>query len=223
MNLRNDDAMLTIFKEALMKRMWIFLIILFFPSVSYAYYETHPPYKFKQGPYRHVPNKPLPDKDVPIFIKKTIDPIFLHPDIYQIDVDGNGTQDFIIFLYPGVGTLLNEVHIFLKKPDSGYQEISFSEDGGAGIEDVVDINNNGKWEIILTDLYGGKKHNYISYSVYEFKDYRLVNVDTKFKGFPKFVLFTDKSNDMDTTHLTVGERQKHVQEKDSEISYQEIK
>lgn len=201
----------------------IFVSLMFFSFPALAYYEAHPPYQFKQGPYRHVPDSPLSDKDTPLFIKKDMDPVYLGPQVYQIDVDGNGIQDFISFVYPGAGTLLNEIHIYLKKSEGGYQEISFFEDAGAGIEDVVDINNDGKWEVILTDLCSGKKHNYFSYSVYEFKNYRLVNADEKFTGFPKFVWFTDKNNDQDTIHLTVEERKKHVQEKDAEISYEEIK
>lgn len=126
------------------------------------------------------------------------------------------------FVWPGAGTMLNEIHIYLKKPEGGYQEISYVKDAGSGIEDVVDINNDGKWEVILTDLYGAKSHNYFSYSVYEFKDYQLVNADKKFKGFPKFVWFSNKNNDKDTTRLTAQERKKHVEEKNREIQYQVI-
>jgi len=206
-----------------MKKLILVVLVLFLSLNAEAYYETHPPYKFKQGPFKHAPDKPLPDKDIPSFIKKALDPIYLGPDVYQFDIDGNGTQDFIVFTYPGTGTLLNEIHIYLKKPDWGYVKISYPEDGGASIEDIVDINKDGKWEVILTNLYSGEKHNYLSYSIYEIRNYRLVNADKKSKRFPKFVWFTNKPNDKDTKHLTSQERQKHVDDKNASIEYEEIK
>lgn len=192
------------------------------PQFVMAYYETHPPYQFKQGPYRHVPDKPLSDKDIPLFIKKNINSYSSSQvRVYQIDVDGNGMKDFISFVYPATSPLLNEIHIYLQNPEGGYQEISLSEDAGAGIEDVVDINNDGKWEVILTNLVA-KEHSYFLYSVYEFKDYRLVNANKKFKGFPKLVQYTHKNNDKDTSHFTKAERNRFANELDRRIEYKLI-
>ena len=199
-----------------------FCLIAIAPKFVMAYYETHPPYQFKQGPYRHVPDKPLSDKDIPLFIKKNIDSYSsTQVRVYQIDVDGNGMKDFISFIHPATSPLLNEIHIYLQKPEGSYQEISLSEDAGAGIEDIVDINNDGEWEVILTNLVV-KGHSYFLYSVYEFKDYRLVNANKKFKGFPKFVQYTHKNNDKDTSHFSKTERNKFVNELDRKIQYQLI-
>ena len=73
-------------------------ILLIINSSAHAYYETHPPYQFKQGPFHHAPDKQLSDKEIPLFIKESNPPNYLSPQVYQIDVDGNGTQDFISFV-----------------------------------------------------------------------------------------------------------------------------
>ena len=51
-------------------RATLVLVLICLCSSAQAYYETHPPYQFKQGPFRHVPDKPLLDKDIPLLIKK---------------------------------------------------------------------------------------------------------------------------------------------------------
>ena len=66
------------------------------------------------------------------------------------------------------------------------------------------------------------KHPYITYSIYEFKDNKLLNADKKFKGFPKFVWYTPKANDKDTKKLKKKERSSHIAKKNSSIQYQKI-
>ena len=148
------------------------------------------------------------------------------PDyVYWVDLNNDGLKDFIIFYsYRGVGLAASNdrVEIFLKKNNKEYQKISYDV-MSVGLEDFVDLNKDGKYEIIITDLYSGSKHNYFTYSIYEIKDYKLFNADSKFKGFPKFIWLTDKPNDKDTSHLTVEERQKHVEEKNKSIGYEIIK
>ena len=198
----------------------LLILLLWIPSVL-AYYEKYPPYKFNQAPYKHLDIQPLVDKDRPSFIVKNYDE-FLYPQVYRFDIDGNGLEDFIVLLQLGVNTLLRGTDIYLKKPGGGCQKISY-EGSANGIEDFVDINRDGKCEVIITDIFSGKEHNYFTFSVYEFKNYRLVNVDTKFKGFPKFVWMTNKPNDKDTTHLAKQERAGHVEEKNRSIKYEIIK
>ncbi|MBU4306034.1 MAG: hypothetical protein KJ893_10525 [Candidatus Omnitrophica bacterium] len=128
--------------------------------------------------------------------------------VYRGDLDGNGLKDFIIFYwYGGCGLAVNwnKVEIFLKKQTDGYQKISY-DTLASGLEDFVDLNNNGRYEVIIADIYSGGKHTYFAYNIYEFKDYKLVRADSKFNGFPKFIWFTHKPNDKDTTHLTEKER-----------------
>ncbi len=139
--------------------------------------------------------------------------------VYRVDLDKNGLEDFIIFYnYRGCGLAAsaNKVEIFLKKDKNIYQKISYDA-MSTGIEDFVDMDNDGKYEVIITDFYSGKKHSYFTYSMYEFTEYELVNSDSKFEGFPKFVWITYKPNDKDTTHLTKEERIRHVDKKNKAI------
>ncbi len=148
----------------------------------------------------------------------------LPSSVYEADLDKNGTRDFIVFYnYRGSGfaSQKDRVNIFLKKKDGAYQKISY-DTFSAGIEDFVDLDRNGRCQIIITWLYNGDKHNYFSYDLYQLKDYRLVNLDNVFRGFPKFVWITHKKNDKDTTHLNLDERAEHIRAKDSSIEYEEI-
>lgn len=140
---------------------------------------------------------------------------------YRADLDNNGLNDFIVFSSDrgnGLASQLVIADLYLQKPDGSYQNINY-EGLGAGIEDFVDLNQDFKAEVIIMDMYGGKKHNYFSYSVYEIKDGRLVNADNKFKGFPKFIWYTNKKNDKDTTHLEADEKASHIKKVESEIKY----
>lgn len=140
--------------------------------------------------------------------------------VYWVDVDGNGFKDFIVLSsYRGVGiaAMWDHVDIFLKKPDESYQRISY-DTWSADIHDFVDLNNNGKYQAIITGYCQGKKHNYYSYDIYEFKDYKLVNADKKFPGFPKYVWLTNKNNDKDTSQLSEKERREFTLKKDQSIS-----
>ena len=188
----------------------------------FGYDETHPSFKFKDGPLHYVNFKELADQNIPAFIEKDEGPVAA-TKVYKFDIDGNGTQDYIVFLWGGGSPLMNMVQIYLNRKEGGYQKITLPEDAYSGIEDVVSIKDNGKYQIIYCDLYGAGKHDYITYSIYEFKNYRLVNADKKYKGFPKFVWFTNKNNDQDTVHLTAQEREQCVKEKDNSIVYSLIK
>lgn len=193
-----------------------FVFILVLSSNSHSYYENYPPYEFRQGSYKHVNAKELKDEEIPLFIKKNSDLSVPHK-ILKADINGNNLDDFIVFLLVGASPLITDVDIYLQKPEGSYQKISIYEDAGAGIEDFVDLNQDGKCEVIITNLYHGSKHNYLTYSVYEFKGYKLVNADKNFKGFPKFVWMTYKPNDKDTIHLSDKEKLRHIEEKNQSI------
>lgn len=144
--------------------------------------------------------------------------------VYQVDLDNNGFKDFIIFNSyrgNGLGAMMDKVEIFLKKEDGAYSKISY-DTLSAGLEDFIDLNRDGKYEVIITGLYGGSKHNYFTYNIYRISDYELVNSDERFKGFPKFIWFTYKENYKDTTHLTQEERYLHAGEKNTSIQHGEI-
>lgn len=187
-----------------------------------AYYVTHPPYFFDQDQYRYVSGNALGDHDIPLFIKESMDFSYSKYQIFKADVDGNGKQDFIVFIYSGRNSLVNEFHMYLKKTEMGYRKISFTQAVGAGIEDIVDINRDGQWEVILTNLYVRKNENFFVYNVYAFKDFRLVNSDHLFKNFPKFVLFTEGANDQDDVNIKKQDKDKFIEEKNASIQYEDI-
>ncbi len=153
-------------------------------------------------------------------------------EIYYVDVNGDGLEDFVVFMtYMAMGmpSLHERVEIFLKKKEGGYRQIGYDA-VAVSIKDFVDLNHDGKYEVIITGFYeqGGTKkdrraHNYFSYSVYEFNGYRLQNADKKYKGFPKFVWFTDRPNDKDSDKVSLKERREHVREKEKGITYKDIK
>lgn len=155
-------------------------------------------------------------------IKKDEPP--LPNSVYQADLDANGLKDFIIFYnYRGNGLAAqrDKVEILLKKKQGVYQKVSY-DTFSAGLEDFIDLYRDGKYEVIITDFYGGSKHNYFTYNIYKISDYRLVNADAQSKGFPKFIWFTYNKNDKDTLHLSQEERLSHTEKKNTSIQYEDI-
>ena len=105
----------------------LILILLCFPAAGiFAYFDNYPPYKFKEGPPRHIEAKLLVDSDRARFRSKdgrilvrlketagsfnfllkdgklvlaclTEDKLPLPSSVYQADLDANGIKDFIIF------------------------------------------------------------------------------------------------------------------------------
>ena len=145
--------------------------------------------------------------------------------VYRYDLDLNGLNDYLIFYNYrgcGLGVLNDKVEIYLKQDNHSYQKISY-DTISSGLEDFVDVNKDGKYEVIITGFYWGTKHNYFTYNIYEIFNGKLVNADIKFKGFPKFIWFTHKSNDKDTKHLTPEERAGHMDKKDNSVNYEIIK
>mgnify|MGYP001596046551 CR=1 FL=1 len=203
------------------------VISLFWVSLATAYIENYPPYRLKDGPPKYLPKTPLKDlskSGLKYIADKKNDPKLL--EVYCADLDENGLRDFIVFSSErgnGLAAYIVMVDILLQTKKDQYQKISYDTMANDPIKDFVDLNQDGQYEIIITDLYYGDKHNYFTYKVYEFRDYRLINADAKFKGFPKFIWITYKPNDKDTTHLTKQERAKHVEEKNRSIKYEVIK
>lgn len=144
--------------------------------------------------------------------------------VYQADIDKNGEKDYIVFCnYRGTGIAAqkDKVIIFLRMQDGNFNKISYDTYSG-GLEDFVDLDRDGIYEVIITGFYDAVKHNYFSYNIYEFKDYDLVNADGKFRGFPKFIWITNNKNDKDTLHLSVEERLGHIARKNKSIREEEI-
>jgi len=207
-------------------------------SIASAYMDNYPPYKFKDGPYKHLETDAFIDYDTPEYrskdgrvviklekpfgliiqdgtlvlakVKENGDP--LPYAVYWGDVDNNGFKDFLAFYHWGASSFAGgRGEIYLNKDGKSYQKIVYETIRG-GLEDFVDIDKDGKYEVIITDVYAGAKHNYFTYNIYEIKGYNLANANARFNGFPKFVWITNKPNDKDTTHLTKEEREKYVGE-----------
>lgn len=238
------------------KQLIVFIFLIFTFSDAHAYLDEYPPYKFKDGPPKHLQLDPLVDIDKSDYVSKdgsvtarlnesfasnlldfslkvnnttlvqmTERELPMPYIVYRADLDGNGLYDYIVFYsYHGnsLASLASRVEIFLAKKEGTYNKISY-ENQDSGLEDFVDLNNDGKHEVIITDLRIVDGHTYFTYNVYEFKEYRLVNADAKFKGFPKFIWYTFKSNDKDTTRLTKEERALYTKEKDDSIKYSEVR
>lgn len=222
-----------------------------------GYDKDYPPYRFKDGPPKHLVAAPIVDgldknrytsKDGRIEVRlnetfhKALDFLLKDGDItlmrmgedlgqaipyavYMADLDGNGLADFIVLSnYRGCGLAarMDKVDIFLKIASLKYIHIAY-DTLDSGLEDFVDLNNDGRFEAIITDLISGKSHNYFGYSIYEFKGYKLENCDSKVKGFPKFVWYSYKPNDKDATQLTAKERFAAIRSKNNKIEYQELR
>jgi hypothetical protein len=142
----------------------------------------------------------------------------------ELDLDGNGLGDCIVFRqYFGnsIAILDGKVDIFLRFSDTEFKHIYY-EGFCIGTEDFVDMDKDGKSEIITLDFVRGadkkgKEHNYWGYNIYELVDGKLVNANDKYDGFPKYVWYTEKNNDKDTAHLSEEDRATFTEQKDSEI------
>ena len=227
------------------------LCLLSKPSPGYD--KDHPPYRFEDGPPKHLVAVPIVDnsnknrftsKDERVDVKlnetfhKELDFLLKGDDItlmrmekdigqaipyavYMVDLDGNGLTDFLVLSnYRGCGLAarMDRVDIFLKVSARKYKHISY-DTLDSGLEDFVDLNNDGRYEVIITNLTFEQDHNYFLYRIYEFKDCKLLNCDLKVKGFPKFVMYTFEPNDKDTMQLSASARALVARSKCREMEY----
>ena len=145
--------------------------------------------------------------------------------VYRADVDGNDLMDFIVFYnyrdWFRNGIKEDKVELFLKRDEGTYKKISYDAIT-VGLEDFVDLDKDGKYEVIITSMNRIKKHSYFTYNIYEFVNLGLLNSDAKFKDFSKFIRYTSRANDGDSKDLTEGERRLIASEKDSSIKYHKL-
>ncbi len=190
-------------------------------SSAFAYYDNWPP--FKQGSYRYLDLRPVPDKDIPSFIEDNSDldegrDIKFY-DIYKGNLNGHGLVDYVV-LHTEPSPYLNSVDIYLKK-GKGYRKVAYNS-CAVDTKDFI-VNKDGKPGVIISSVYWSNGHNYMAYSVYQIKECVLVNADGRFKGFPKFVFMTDKYNDHDTGRLTQRERLQQTKVKNNSIHFEDIR
>lgn len=152
-----------------------------------------------------------------------------HPHVtgfFMADIDANGVDDYIVISYSvGNGLLafaFGRIYLFLGRPDGNFETVYF-ESIYPSESDFLDIDKDEKCELIIGGFEWVGRHSYWTYSIYEIKNYKLVNVNSKFMGFPKIIWFTHKPNDKDTVRLTQRERASLVDKMDNSIEYGEIK
>lgn len=133
--------------------------------------------------------------------------------VYYEDLDNNRLKDFIIFSnYHGCGLAghNDRVDIVLQTERHTFSHIHY-DTMSASLKDFVDINQDGIYEVVFTDFYSGKRHNYFVYSIYEIKGTELHNANKKYStAYPNFIWFTYKPNDRQSTKITVEEKEEYL-------------
>lgn len=81
-----------------------------------------------------------------------------------------------------------------------------------GVEDFVDLNNDGRGEFIHTSFVGGEKgkdgksHNYWVYNLLRFKGGQIISANDLDRRFPCWVWYKFKPNHQNTDQLTPKQR-----------------
>lgn len=132
--------------------------------------------------------------------------------VYYADLDNNKLKDIVIFSdYRSCGLgYKHRVDILFQVRRHTFSHIHY-DTMSASLKDFVDINRDGVYEIIYTDFYDGQRHNYFVYSIYEIRDAKLYNANKKYSpAFPKFIWFTYKPNDKQSTRITREEKEEYL-------------
>ena len=132
---------------------------------------------------------------------------------YVADINSDGIPDFIVFSHNHSNSWItadDNVEIFLGDQAGEFKSITYKTKN-ADIKDFIDLNNDGKYKILrcLQEVVGTRPaalHTYWHYNIYEINHYKLVNINAPGNGFPKFIWFTEKPSDEETTRLTTDQR-----------------
>jgi len=216
---------------------------LILPAIVSAFMENYPPFVFKEGAPSPIKAISLMEtgksqfshgSSISIKAFRTIGEVdFVIKDgdiellnlqgnpewypfaVYLADLDKNGFEDLIVLSHChgcDLAAYSNYVHIFLKMSKDTYRKIEY-ETMNADIADFVDMDKDGRAEVIITGLCDSETHgvhSYFFYTIYKIENGMLTPASRKFKGFPKFIWFTDNPNDKDTHHLTSQEKASFV-------------
>ena len=174
-------------------------------SISLAYRDDYPPYKFGEKPPAHLVAVELlkgkghynsADGRVTASCKKDekgnltfsfmVDGKLLWgrecssvapSEFYKTDLNKDGLEDYIVITWGGGAGLGSHIsNVDIFLARKGGTFDAISYEGfDPGLEDFVDLNSDGKYEAIIETFYGGKSHNYFVYNVYKFAQGRLVN------------------------------------------------
>lgn len=133
--------------------------------------------------------------------------------VYYTDLDNNGLRDFIMFssyLGCGLAACIERVDILFQVGRHVFSHVHY-DTMCAGLEDFVDMDRDGVYEVIYADFYGAREHHYFVYSIYEIKEAGLHNANKKYApAFPKFIWFTYKPNDKQSTRITREEKEEYL-------------
>ncbi len=140
-----------------------------------------------------------------------------HPDLYfqfgsrvfYTDLTGDGRKDILVYSYPGsvgLGAQIEIADLLIARPDGQFTHATF-ESFAAGPEDFMDVNGDGRYEMLWVNYFFEGEHSYWVYRVVEITDEGLRLNDILIPDFPKIIWFTEKPNDQSTQRLTAAQRE----------------
>jgi hypothetical protein len=140
-----------------------------------------------------------------------------HPNLYfqfgsrvfYADLTGDGRKDILVYSYPGgngLGAHIEIADLLIAKADGQFAHTTF-EGFAAGPEDFVDVDGDGRYEMLWVNYYFEGEHSYWVYRVAEIGNDGLRLNDQLIPNFPKIIWFTEKPNDEPTQILSAAERE----------------
>ena len=117
-----------------------------------------------------------------------------HTKMIVADLDGNGLEDVVKEVYHGSqGLMLGcDLMIFSQYERGKFSAIKLPAERFTA-DDICNLDNKGRKEIVTCVLVGNGGHNYWVYRCWNLSGSKLVSVDKEF-GFPRAVWFTEKPN-----------------------------
>ena len=129
--------------------------------------------------------------------------------VFYTDLTGDGRKDILVYAYPGsngLGASIEVADLLIAQPDGTYYHESF-EAYAASPQDFIDVNGDGRYEMLWVNYYFEGDHSYWVYRVVEIGDDGLRLNDQLIPDFPKIIWFTEKPNDQPTQKLTLAEHE----------------
>ncbi|MBK7175404.1 MAG: hypothetical protein IPH84_19800, partial [Bacteroidales bacterium] len=134
-------------------------------------------------------------------LQKIFEPMSLSPNnLYEpariADINGDNLLDVkLISSYNGCGLAAMNVRvIFLFQNSNGtFTKISFDDKMDENGRVERDFNGDSNFEIITMDLKSYKSHNYWLFNIYNFKNYKLVNVNPSY-DYPIMIQYLLRDN-----------------------------
>jgi hypothetical protein len=128
------------------------------------------------------------------FFAQAVDFWTTHTETYITDLDGNGLEDVVKQAYYGSqGLALGcDLMIFSQYERGKFSAIKLPAERFTA-DDICNLDNKGRKEIVTCLLVGYGGHNYWVYRCWNLSGSKLISVD-KEHGFPRAVWFTEKPN-----------------------------